>query len=1102
MKRRHWTTWIAALGAALSPASLAAQDRPPLAVWGEAQVGSELESYLRLLQVTGRAPLYPWSVRGLSLREVEHLGPVSDHHPWAGRYDFAPARGPGRWQVRLLRPSLATTYNSAFAFGGNDGPVWAGKGLTTAVQAGVAARYGPASLIIQPVAFRAENVWFPLMPNGQTGERVYADGRFPTRIDQPQRFGDAPYQRLDPGQSTFRVDLPGVALGVSTANQWWGPAGDYPVVLGNNAAGFRHAFLGTSAPLDLWLFKAHGRLMWGELSQTAYSPAPDSLSRRFTTGVVGVITPRGVPGLELGAGRFFHVPWPAGGLRLRDFAKPFESVLKVDLPDTTIDPNNPRQSADNQLASVFGRWVFPDARFEVYGEFGREDHNWDLRDLALEPDHSSAYMLGLRKVWTPSRDVFLALNAEVFDARASHLLRGRPGSPDWYTHAFTPQGHTQSGQLLGAAPGAEGAGAVIRLSRYQRAGRWTFTWRREVRQANGRYWQTGVFDPKSLDVLHTVGGEALLFRGPLDITAGLAGTYEFNRSFGGDEFNLNASLRVRSAIPWTRPPAVERRAMAPPAPTGGADQAPSRFTFHGSRSPEPFFTGDPSEDRARLDQLQGARGTAGFLIRSLSRQWDGDSIRQALGWSALGPMAQTVWNSGTPLSLNDGALWAGRGANARLVAGVRLAWGPVSLVVAPQVVYSQNREFEPPDPRIAPAMPPERSPFASPWHVSPGSIDQPLRFGDSGFTRLDPGQSALTFRAAGFAAGIATEDQWWGPGIRNAIVMSNNAPGFPHVFLRTARPLGTAAGSFEAKWLVGGLSESRYFDNDSTNNLRSLSAMALTWTAPFEPGLTLGLARAVYAPADGWGQALTRWLKVFTDPGRPNDHPPSDTSRAPGPDQVYSLFGRWVLPGLGFEVYGEWSRTELPASLRDLLVQPDHTRGFTLGLQWATPAGRADASLVRLQGEITYLEEGPSFRDRPQESYYASRAVIQGYTNRGQVIGAAVGPGGSGQWLAVDYLAPRWRVGLFGNRIRWENDALYRMPEGAPGNHYCMHDVSIFGGLRAGYDAPLGRIAASLSTGTRMNVHFQNFTYCSNPDGSLRTYIPNRRLELTVTRSW
>ena len=154
--------------------------------------------------------------------------------------------------------------------------------------------------------------------------------------------------------------------------------------------------------------------------------------------------------------------------------------------------------------------------------------------------------------------------------------------------------------------------------------------------------------------------------------------------------------------------------------------------------------------------------------------------------------------------------------------------------------------------------------------------------------------------------------------------------------------------------------------------------------------------------------------------------------------------------------------------------------------------------MIRIQAEHTYLEKSTTFRHRPVGTYYTSRAVVQGYTHEGRVLGAAIGPGASSHWLAIDYLAPTWQVGLFGGRIRQFNDALYDAP--LLGEFYlklCHHDVSLWGGVRAAYDGPLGKLEASLAAGQRMNLHFQHFTVCgldANPDAI--TDVNNTTFEL------
>ena len=75
--------------------------------------------------------------------------------------------------------------------------------------------------------------------------------RFGGIVDMPQRFGSQPYQQFDPGQSSSHRHS-----GWAPADhrqRGLGPLVEYPFILGNNAAGFPHAFLGTARPLPIFI---------------------------------------------------------------------------------------------------------------------------------------------------------------------------------------------------------------------------------------------------------------------------------------------------------------------------------------------------------------------------------------------------------------------------------------------------------------------------------------------------------------------------------------------------------------------------------------------------------------------------------------------------------------------------------------------------------------------------------------------------------------------------------------------------------------------------------------------------------------------------------
>ena len=489
--------------------------------------------------------------------------------------------------------------------------------------------------------------------------------------------------------------------------------------------------------------------------------------------------------------------------------------------------------------------------------------------------------------------------------------------------------------------------------------------------------------------------------------------------------------------------------------------------------------GSLAADRARLRQVTGE-------VPLLERP---DSV--GAGARFVLPTLVLIRNSQLPSLGNDGALWAGRGTNVSVTGGAvftRMVGGiGVRAALLPEITYAENLPFQ-----ILPGRSPDRSAFSSPWHLGTSSADLPLRFGDQSIRTVGLGQSALTFTAGSVAFGASTANEWWGPALRNTLVLSNNAAGIPRLFVRTAHPLGTSVGWFDARLIAGALTESPYFDRDPTNDARSVSGLLFTFRPAVDSGLLLGLSRLVIAPVSSNGAVLGHGFDVLTrwEPVRA----PSDTlangSSAQHTDQIFSLFGRWVFPRSGLEVYGEWARTELPRSLREYLEAPQSTQAYTLGLQWARPAGIGKR--IRLQGEATYLEQTIIWPDRPTQDYYTGRAAVQGFTQRGQVLGAAIGPGSSMQFLAADWIAGVSQVGAFVSRTRTENDALYRQAFPTP----TRHDVAYAAGLRGGRVVPRLEVSGELVASRRLNYLFQNHFLLAEP--VIATDVSNLSLVLRV----
>jgi hypothetical protein len=564
-------------------------------------------------------------------------------------------------------------------------------------------------------------------------------------------------------------------------------------------------------------------------------------------------------------------------------------------------------------------------------------------------------------------------------------------------------------------------------------------------------------------------------------------------------FFPGAKSKTRVLLPLVAIATIGASASAQTTPPTKAPVLPLDSVLFRLAHPIVLVHGMPDDDN-RLQQLAGKADIDGYLIRSASSQTPKLPGSNRIRASLIAPEYYAVTNSAIPYSINDGAVWAGRGMSRRTITGFRVEAGPLTLIAAPEFLFFRNSYFQLRDTVrfYAPPIIKERQGggYVFPWYIAPYSIDLPMRMGGHSITRTDAGQSTamVTLRNASF--GISNENQWWGPGIRNALILSNNAAGFPHMFFRTARPWRNPLGSLEMRLLVGGLTESKWFDTTQANNRRSLSAFAVTFRPASQKNLVIGAARSVYATnKGGWPKIPWRLFDAFAATGRPNNRPLADSSLTPGGrDQIYSLFGRWVFPSDGLETWVEWARYEWPLSLRDLFVAPNHTHGYTLGLQWARPTPWRDGK-VRVQTEVTSVEQSATYRDRPLGSFYTSRRVIQGYTQRGESLGAAIGPGASSQWVAADYIEPNWSFGLFAGRIRWNEDIhdTYGFPwyQG-----YCVHDISILPGGRGTASSRFGYISADVTFGNRLNAYFQEQSGCIVQNSRLD--IRNRTITLTI----
>jgi len=500
--------------------------------------------------------------------------------------------------------------------------------------------------------------------------------------------------------------------------------------------------------------------------------------------------------------------------------------------------------------------------------------------------------------------------------------------------------------------------------------------------------------------------------------------------------------------------------------------------------------GQEADNLHRMDPASWTDSTGSYLIRSTGRRLPllaRDGITYV---DIINPEFRATWNSQLPWSQNDGASRGSVGWNFVTRLGIILETGPVRVIFAPEIISAENREFLtiPYDTTKG-----ARSIWANPFHGLPESIDLPIRFGRNPRHTTVKGQSSVSIDLGKSTIGFADDNMWWGPGVRNALLVSSNAEGVPRLFVRTRSPVDTRLGRFDAEWFLGRLQESAFFDNDSTNNSRSLAGVVLTWRPPHSRNVELGFGRLVMTPLTNGAMSLGAAFDVFHDIGRPNTAPKQPGNYS-APDQLFSFFGRVAVPEHGFEAWAEWARTEQPLSLRDMLEDPAHSQLYTVGAQ-AVRAFADTSTHLRLGIEATYLEPSPSSRFKPLLTSYTSHAVLQGFTHDGQLLGPAIGPGSSSQYLSLDYLRPRWNIGFFAGRIRYDNGTLFESIVPQVKNA----DISVYSGLRGALQYRGVRISAEFQSTVRLAYLFQS--YNANLDNGEKAGVDFRNRTLSIVLS-
>jgi len=427
-----------------------------------------------------------------------------------------------------------------------------------------------------------------------------------------------------------------------------------------------------------------------------------------------------------------------------------------------------------------------------------------------------------------------------------------------------------------------------------------------------------------------------------------------------------------------------------------------------------LLLGQPTPSAAQSGSARS--GTECSLSQPLWYATAGRTTTSARGWDtgrrddadcdfSMGGWVNATWAGNSEVQRPDGLAAPGLGAVLSTSAGVLWRRGPLEVRIMPEIAWHQNSDIAVPD---SPFEDDRR--YGYPW----GPIDWPSRFGSDAFTLVGPGRSGVRLHTGAISIGLDAEPVRWGPSMRFPLLLSGQQASLPRVDLRTERPWDLGRfGTIDANLLYARLTSSDWFGDGTAAEDRLLAGLMLAWAPDLLPGLELGISSLHQQDLDDFDlSSAFEWVQ------RPAEDP-EDNSVGNG---IGNLWLRWSRPESGFDVWVEWLKDDYSRGIGHLFLEPEHGTGRTFGVrqevEWG--AGRFafhfESTTTRNREPLTEDDDGE------RGIAYTHRQVREGHTQRGQMLGAVVGPGGDGEFFEAAFFG-RTTTRIQVERLRFGTDA-------------------------------------------------------------------------------
>ena len=348
-------------------------------------------------------------------------------------------------------------------------------------------------------------------------------------------------------------------------------------------------------------------------------------------------------------------------------------------------------------------------------------------------------------------------------------------------------------------------------------------------------------------------------------------------------------------------------------------------------------------------------------------------------------------NTDHPYGWNDGAMSYSKGYQMQVSAGIFASFGNLKVQLRPEFVKTASGQYE---------------------------TNQSWGLVTKGLSKILPGQSSVRYDLNKISLSASTQNLWWGPGISNSMLMSNNAPGFFHYSISSNRPLKTFLGNFQFQIISAILKQdsSQGYENRNLKKLnlqnrnRTYNALTFTFQPVIMKNITFGLTRAFQNLAENnISGFVPKYLPVL---GSFFGSAYNDTINR---DQILSFNTRWVFPKNHAEVYFEFGYNDAKDNFRDLMLDMSHSSGYIFGFKKLAYLNNLD--YLDFGAEVIRMAQTPSYLMRNAGNFYEHGSMREGYTHKNQILGAGSGFGNNMQTVNLSFNRGWNKYGLVFNHI-------------------------------------------------------------------------------------